>query len=96
MRWAPLFLLVVLATPASADERAVGTIVKTVRFHPYGEPARVGLAVLGDRGPPGWAALASIVQEYRRRYPSVARAGRRTQTSMRRKKRLVNKPGSTR
>ncbi|MHC4731360.1 MAG: hypothetical protein ACYS6Z_12340 [Planctomycetota bacterium] len=75
MRW--LFVLAVVALPASADELTVSAIVKTIRFHPTGEPARVGFKVLSRRGLPGWKALASLTAQLLEPHREVAHAAAR-------------------
>lgn len=66
------FLL--LAGMAAADELDAPAIVRTIRFHPEGEPARIGLRVLSDRGERGWRALAALLAQFRRAEPDLARA----------------------
>jgi hypothetical protein len=70
-------VLAVVALPASADELTVSAIVKTIRFHPTGEPARVGFKVLSRRGLPGWKALASLTVQLLEPHREVAHAAAR-------------------
>jgi hypothetical protein len=72
-----LFVLAIVALPAAADELTVSAIVKTIRFHPTGEPARVGFKVLSRRGVPGWKALASLTVQLLEPHREVARAAAR-------------------
>ena len=71
--WRGLLVLLV-ATSVYAGELTTSSIVKTIRFHPEGEPARIGLRVLSRLGEPGWIALAGVVGEYRKSHPPLARA----------------------
>ena len=63
-----LLLLVLLCAHALAEEPSVPAIVDTIRFHPEGEPARVGFTVLSRSAEPGWRALAGIVAEFARKH----------------------------
>lgn len=73
----PTIVMTVAALPAFADELSVSAIVKTIRFHPTGEPARIGFRVLSRRGPPGWKALASLTVQLLGSHPKVAYAAAR-------------------
>ncbi|MFI5403978.1 MAG: hypothetical protein ACHQ1G_13650, partial [Planctomycetota bacterium] len=57
----------------AAEEPSVSAIVSTVRFHPAGEPAAVGLRMLSRLEEPGWQALAALTLELADAEPLVAR-----------------------
>ncbi|MDH3592733.1 MAG: hypothetical protein OER88_12685, partial [Planctomycetota bacterium] len=57
-------LLCLVSCLASAEEPSVSAIAKTIRFHPAGEPAAIGLRMLSRKDTPGWKALSSLVIEY--------------------------------
>jgi len=65
--------LLVLAGLLAAEEPSVSAIVSTVRFHPGGEPAAVGLRMLSRKEEPGWQALAALALELEDAEPLVAR-----------------------
>jgi len=67
-------VLALTVAPAVADELSVSSIVRTIRFHPEGEPARMGLRVLSRREAPGWRALASMLESFRESFPEFAQA----------------------
>lgn len=66
-------MVVLLGSRLLAEEPSVSAIVSTVRFHPGGEPAAVGLRMLSRKDVPGWQALAAIVVEMTGPEPEVAR-----------------------
>jgi hypothetical protein len=65
--------LLLLAGLLAAEEPSVSAIVSTVRYHPGGEPAAVGLRMLSRKAEPGWQALAALVLEMTDTEPAVAR-----------------------
>jgi hypothetical protein len=70
-------VLVLVSAPATADELSVSAILGTIRFHPEGEPARIGLTLLSRREAPGWRALVGLIGSYREEYPELAHAAAR-------------------
>jgi hypothetical protein len=63
-----------LSALGAADELSANAIVKTIRFHPTGEPARVGMSVLSRIGERGWRALSALTAQYKSDEPQVALA----------------------
>ncbi|MHC4846937.1 MAG: LamG-like jellyroll fold domain-containing protein [Planctomycetota bacterium] len=67
-----VLLLFVACAVARADDLSAPSIVKTIRYHPTGTPARIGMTLLSREGERGWQALAALVAQYRRTEPLVA------------------------
>ena len=65
-----LLALLFVAGVVVAEEPSVSAIVSTVRFHPQGEPAAVGLCMLSRKEAPGWQALAKQDSEPLQTLPS--------------------------
>jgi len=73
MRPGAWIALLLAAVPAAADDLDAPSILRTIRYHPEGEPARAGLRVLARGGEREWQALASIVSEFRETEPELSR-----------------------
>jgi hypothetical protein len=72
-----LLALIGLAGLLLAEEPSVSGIVSTIRFHPTGVPAAVGLKMLSRKGEPGWQALSSLTIQLVGDHPGVAGAAAR-------------------
>jgi len=72
MRCGGLIALLAFGAIAHANELDVAAVVRTIRFHPEGEPARVGVRVLSDSGERGWRALAGLLAQYRATQPELS------------------------
>jgi hypothetical protein len=66
-------VILALCPVARAEDLSAESIVRTIRYHPTGVPARVGMKVLSRDGERGWQALAALVAQYRKSEPLVAR-----------------------
>ncbi len=65
-------LLLGLLASVGAEEPSVSGIVRTVRFHPDGEPSGIGLRMLSRKGEPGWKALSGLVVSLAKEHPEVS------------------------
>ncbi len=66
------WILILLCGLATAEEPSVSALAKTIRFHPTGEPAAIGLRMLSRKDVPGWKVLASLCVEYAKSHADVA------------------------